>query len=91
MPSVAFPWRPGHHSSYYDSPAYTDLIQKLQVTTNPDELKTLSGQLTDLILDASFVLTVTPQRRMWATRSDVKGVAWGQEDALFLEKTSLER
>lgn len=91
MPSVAFPWRPGNNSSYYDSPSYTDLIQKLQVTTNPDDLKALSGQLTDLILDASFVLTVTPQRRMWATRSDVKGVAWGQEDALFLEKTSLER
>jgi peptide/nickel transport system substrate-binding protein len=91
MPSVAFPWRPGNNSSYYDTPAYTDLIQKLQVTTNPDDLKALSGQLTDLILDASFVLTVTPQRRMWATRADVKGVAWGQEDALFLERTSLER
>jgi peptide/nickel transport system substrate-binding protein len=89
--SVAFPWRVGNNSSYYESPEYADLVSKLQVVTDPEEGKRLFSQMTDHVLDASFVIPVTPQKRMWATRADVRDVAWGQEDALFLERAWLER
>ncbi len=89
MPSVAFPWRPGNNSSFYDSQGYRDVIAKLQVATDPAEAKQVAGQLTDLLLDESFVLPVSPQKRLWATRATVHDVAWGQEDALFLEKAWL--
>ncbi|MCC6179889.1 MAG: ABC transporter substrate-binding protein, partial [Chloroflexi bacterium] len=91
MPSVAFPWRVGLNSSYYESPEYADLVAKAQVTTDPAQAKDVFARLTDHILDASFVLPVTPQKRMWATRADVRDVNWGQEDALFLERSWLDR
>jgi peptide/nickel transport system substrate-binding protein len=89
--SVAFPWRVGNNSSYYESPEYAELVSKLQVVTDPEEAKKAFAQMTDLVLDASFVIPVTPQKRMWATRAEVRDVAWGQEDALFLEKAWLDR
>ena len=89
--SVAFPWRVGNNSSYYESPEYTELVQKLQVVTDPEEGKRVFAQMTDHVLDASFVIPVTPQKRMWATRADLRDVAWGQEDALFLEQAWLDR
>jgi len=69
--SVAFPWRVGNNSSYYESPEYADLVSKLQVVTDPEEGKRLFSQMTDHVVDASFVIPVTPQKRMWATRADV--------------------
>jgi peptide/nickel transport system substrate-binding protein len=89
--SVAFPWRVGNNSSYYESPEYAELVSKLQVVTDPEEAKKAFAQMTDLVLDASFVIPVTPQKRMWGTRAEVRDVAWGQEDALFLEKAWFDR
>jgi hypothetical protein len=91
MPTVAYPWRVGLNSSYYENPEYKELVEKLRVTTDETQAKQLAGRLTDHILDASFVLPVTPQKRMWAMHASVKQVAYSQEDALFLENAWMDR
>lgn len=91
MPTVAYPWRVGLNSSYYESQEYKELVEKLRVTIDEAQAKQLADRLTDHILDASFVLPVTPQKRMWAMHADVKNVVYSQEDALFLEKAWMDR
>lgn len=91
MPTVAYPWRVGLNSSYYEHPEYKELVEKLRVTTDEAQAKQTADKLTDHILDAAFVLPVTPQKRMWAMRAAVKNALYSQEDALFLENAWIDR
>jgi peptide/nickel transport system substrate-binding protein len=75
----AFPWRISENPSYYDSPEYTRLVREAQVATDPARQKASFHELTQLVLDESFMYPLTPQKNTWAFRSELHGA----EDTVF--------
>jgi peptide/nickel transport system substrate-binding protein len=63
MSTLAFPWRVGGNTSNYESEQYSRLVKAASVTVDPAEAKKVYHDLTQLILDESFMMTVSPQKR----------------------------
>ena len=75
----AFPWRVSGNVSYFESPDYSRLVAAGQVATDPAEQKRIFHDLTQLVLDESFMYPLSPQKNSWAFTSKVKG----SEDLTF--------
>jgi ABC-type transport system substrate-binding protein len=75
----AFPWRVSGNVSYFENPDYARLVAAGQVATDPAEQKRIFKDLTQLVLDESFMYPLSPQKNAWALKSTVKG----SEDLTF--------
>jgi peptide/nickel transport system substrate-binding protein len=75
----AFPWRVAGNVSYFENPDYARLVAAGQVATDPAEQKRIFHDLTQLVLDESFMYPLSPQKNSWALTSKVKG----SEDLTF--------
>ena len=75
----AFPWRVAGNVSYFEHPDYGRLVQAGQVATDPAEQKRIFRELTQLILDESFMYPLSPQKNAWAYRAALNGA----EDVVF--------
>ncbi len=75
----AFPWRVAGNVSYFENPEYARLAKAGQVATDPAEQKRIFRELTQLVLDESFMYPLSPQKNAWALRANVKGA----EDVTF--------
>ena len=75
----AFPWRVAGNVSHFESPDYARLVQAGQVATESAEQSRIFRELTQLVLDESFMYPLSPQKNAWAFRSTVNGA----EDVAF--------
>lgn len=75
----AFPWRVSGNVSHFESPEYARLVAAGQVATDPAEQKRIFRELTQLVLDESFMYPLSPQKNAWALAGNVKGA----EDVTF--------
>jgi peptide/nickel transport system substrate-binding protein len=75
----AFPWRVAGNVSYFEHPDYARLVKEGQVATDPAEQKRIFRELTQLVLDESFMYPLSPQKNSWALAGKVKG----SEDLTF--------
>ena len=75
----AFPWRVAGNVSYFEHPDYARLVKAGQVATDPAEQKRIFRELTQLVLDESFMYPLSPQKNAWALAGNVKGA----EDVTF--------
>lgn len=91
LATLAFPWRVGANTSNYDSPEYASLVKKASVTVDPTEAKKVYTDLTKLILDESFMMTVSPQKRTWLLAKNVKDFAYGIGNYTWMEKCWLDK
>ncbi|MCL4466960.1 MAG: ABC transporter substrate-binding protein [Chloroflexi bacterium] len=91
LATLAFPWRVGANTSQYESPEYADLVKKAAVTADPSAAKKVYTDLTKLILDESFMMTVSPQKRTWLLAPYVKGFAYGVGNYVWLERCWLDK
>jgi len=87
----AFPVRVGNNASNYTDPRYKELVDAAVVEIDPAKRKGLFKQLTDLFLDESFCMPVTPNKRAWGTRAYVKGLDYSAYDRVLLEKVWLDK
>lgn len=91
MSTLAFPWRVGGNTSNYASDQYASLVKAAAVTVDPAQAKTIYRDLTQLILDESFMMTVSPQKRTWLLAPRVKGFEFGIGNYPFMEKCWLDQ
>jgi peptide/nickel transport system substrate-binding protein len=75
----AFPWRVAGNVSHFEHPDYARLVKAGQVATDPAEQKRIFRELTQLVLDESFMYPLSPQKNSWALKGNVKG----SEDLTF--------
>lgn len=67
-----FPFRIKDNASNFQSPAYAVMLDKVR-TTDPAQLKTATRELTDLLLDESFVMPYTIQKPPYAMSKKLQG------------------
>jgi peptide/nickel transport system substrate-binding protein len=91
MSTLAFPWRVGGNTSNYASDRYSSLVRAASVTVDPVEAKKIYRDLTQLILDESFMMTVSPQKRTWLLAPNVRDFAFGIGNYPYLEKCWIDR
>jgi peptide/nickel transport system substrate-binding protein len=72
----AFPWRVSGNVSYFESSDYARLVKAGQVATDPAEQKKIFRELTQLVLDESFMYPLSPQKNAWAMRATVQGAEY---------------
>ncbi len=75
----AFPWRVAGNVSHFESPDYSRLVKAGSVATDSAEQKKIFRELTQLVLDESFMYPLSPQKNSWAMRANVQGA----EDVTF--------
>ncbi|MHB1132775.1 MAG: ABC transporter substrate-binding protein [Chloroflexota bacterium] len=91
LATLAFPWRLGANTSYFESPQYASLVKSAATTVDPAASKKIYTDLTKLILDESFMMTVSPQKRTWLLNKQVKGFAYGIGNYTWMEKCWLDK
>ena len=91
LATLAYPWRVGNNSSSYNSPEYARLNRLAGVTVDPVEAKKVYRQLTELILDESFMMDASPQLRTWVMAPYVKDFNFGEGNYVYQEKTWLDK
>ena len=69
----AFPWRVAGNVSYFEHLDYARLVKAGQVAIDPAEQKRIFRELTQLVLDESFMYPLSPQKNSWALAGNVKG------------------
>ena len=89
--TLAFPWRVGANGSNYVSDQYAALVTKASVTVDPVEAKKVYKDLTQLMLDDSFMMPVSPQKRTWLLAPYVKGFGYGVGNYTQMEKCWLDK
>jgi peptide/nickel transport system substrate-binding protein len=91
MATLAFPWRVGNNTSNYNAPEYARLNKLAGVTMDPVEAKKVYRQLTELILEESFMMPVSPNFRTWILAPHVKDFTVGEGGYVYQEKTWLDK
>ncbi|MDA8217072.1 MAG: ABC transporter substrate-binding protein [Dehalococcoidales bacterium] len=91
MCTLAFPWRVGRNTSYFESEDYANLVKAASVAVDPAKAKSIYKDLTRVILDESFMMTVSPQKRTWALAPYVKGFGYGIGNYTWMEKCWLDK
>jgi len=69
----AFPWRVAGNVSHFEHPDYARLVKAGQVATDSGEQKRIFRELTQLVLDESFMYPLSPQKNAWAHRATLNG------------------
>ena len=91
MATLAFPWRVGNNTSNFSAPEYARLNRLAGLTTDPVEAKKVYRQLTELILEESFMMPVSPMLRTWVLAPHVKDFDFGAGGYVYQEKTWLDK
>jgi peptide/nickel transport system substrate-binding protein len=91
MATLAFPWRVGNNTSNFGAPEYARLNKLAGVTMDPAEAKKVYRQLTELILEESFMMPVSPNLRTWVLAPHVKEFTIGEGGYVYQEKTWLDK
>jgi peptide/nickel transport system substrate-binding protein len=89
--SLLFPFRTGANASNYDSPRYTDLANRARTEADPAKAKAVYRDLTQVLLDESFVMPFVIQRSSWALSSKVKGMDYTAQETLLLAGAGVEK
>ncbi|MBA2447677.1 MAG: ABC transporter substrate-binding protein, partial [Chloroflexi bacterium] len=88
--TLLFPFRPANASNY-QSDRYAELAQRARVETDPARAKDGYRELTQLLLDESFVMPITMQRTTWAMSKKVQGFDYTALEAQLLAGTAVEK
>jgi ABC-type transport system substrate-binding protein len=86
--TLLFPFRPANASNY-QSDRYAELAQRARVETDVARAKAVHRDLTQLLLDESFVMPITMQRTTWAMSQKVKGFDYTALEVQLLAGVSL--
>jgi peptide/nickel transport system substrate-binding protein len=89
--SLLFPFRTSGNASNYESPRYSELAQQAASTADPERAKRAYQELTQLLLDESFVMPIVRQPTSWAVSSKVTGLDYNAAAALLLGGTGIEK
>jgi peptide/nickel transport system substrate-binding protein len=79
-------WRPEKGVTGYTSPAYADLVNKAAAETDPEARKQLFEKLNQLILDESFMLTITSLPTTFGYADRVGGLTTNLEGMPLLDQ-----
>jgi ABC-type transport system substrate-binding protein len=79
-------WRPEGGVTNYSSPEYSDLIAKATAETDPAARKMIFEQLNQLILDESFMLTITSLPTTFGYADHVGGLTTNLEGMPLLDE-----
>jgi peptide/nickel transport system substrate-binding protein len=88
--TLLFPFRPANASNY-QSDRYAELAQRARVETDPARAKAVYRDLTQLLLDESFVMPITMQRTTWAMSQRVKGFDYTALEVQLLAGVGVEK
>lgn len=79
-------WRPDDGVTNYASPEYTDLVNRAAAETDPQARQQIFEQLNQLILDESFMLTITSLPTTFAFADHVGGLTTNLEGMPLLDE-----
>lgn len=82
--------RPGN-PSHYSSARYTALIDRLLDETDEAKLKPAYAEITQLLLDESFVMPLSPRVEPIARQKILQGFEWNGDNVLRTELVSFTR
>jgi len=88
---TTFPVRVTGNASKYTSPEYTDIVNKMQVETDPAKLKALYDQANKLMLDESFNMPYCQAPQGWVLAKSVKGFAYDPNNFIYLDSAWLDK
>lgn len=83
-------WRPGGATGY-DSPTYTDLVERGATTLNRDQRREIYQEIARLVTDEAFILPVAENPTTWLISSSVHGFSYTLESHEVLEGVWLDR
>jgi ABC-type transport system substrate-binding protein len=79
-------WRPDDGVTNFASPEYTDLVNQAAAETDPEARQQIFEQLNQLILDESFMLTITSLPTTFAFADHVGGLTTNLEGMPLLDE-----
>ncbi len=86
---VARAWWPKNNFAGYESAEYTRLVNEAGGTLDTEKRRALYKELSTLIVDEAFMITVTPNTTLYGSRPTVQGLTYNVEGLAVYENVTV--